>query len=137
MGKGLETFVESLAQIPGLGFLQAYASDMRNARYAVRSHRERAEEIAGRTKYIKPPGMKGKDKGKGKAAGKGKASPETSKDIRKQSRKHTRDNFGGQVKSTPSPTATSGMPLEKRRGVLDTSPDRDKGRSLRKRKEEF
>lgn len=135
MGKGMETFVESLAQIPGLGFLQNYANDMRNARYAVRSHRERAEEIAGRTKYIKPPGMKGKDKAKD--PGKGKASPETSKDIRKQTRKHTSDNFGGQVKSTPTSSATSGMPLEGRGGMRDTSPDRDKGRSLRKRKEEF
>lgn len=128
MATGLETFLEAIARLPGMSFLEKYANQARNTRYAIRSHKERAEEIAIRSKGVKESANIKKKQNQGKAA------PETAKDIRKQTRRRGSNDFEGQVKSAPRKTPD---PFEKKETVRDTSPLRDKGRSLRKRKEDI
>jgi len=130
----MEGFFEALSRIPGLTFMEKYAKNIRTARYTVRSGRERAEELSERGKLVKgQAGMKGKDKDGGKGGKGGKAA---SRELRQRGRKQESAGF-----DEPAPA----KPLRRNRvedptqppTVRDVSPQRDGGRSLRKRKDGF
>lgn len=139
MATGLETFLESLARIPGLAFLERFANRAKYARHAVRSGKERAEEIQQRTKDVKS--SAGNVRG-GKKAGEppkaGATKKETTQNLRSQRRQQR--SGGLDPDAAPAPRRRPGAPdlsKEAPKAVRDTSPDRDQGRSMRKRKEDI
>ena len=135
MTTGLETLLEALGRIPGLGFLEKHAQSAKNMRSSVRSHRERAQELQTRAKEVKEaagPGGTPAQKQKREVKRQQK-SEATGQDIRKQRRSK------GEQELSPGPRVRSGGAVtpEQPKVNRDNSPDRDQGRSLRKRKEEF
>ena len=53
MTTGIETLLEALSRIPGLGFIEQHAQKAKSMRSQARSHRERAEEMQQRAKEVK------------------------------------------------------------------------------------
>ena len=140
MATGLETFLESIARLPGMAFLERFANKARSARHAVRSGKERAEEIHQRTKEVKDSAGNVKG-GKNKAAAAPKAGATdkaTTKNLRSQRRQAATGSPDSPAapKSRRRPGAPSLDP-DPRGPVRDTSPERDGGRSLRKRKDDI
>ena len=135
MTTGLETLLEALGRIPGLGFLERHAQQAKNMRSQVRSHRERAEELQTRAKEVKEASTPGgtpaqKQQREVKRQEKSEA---TGQNIRQQRRSKGEQDLG------PAPRVRSGgavTPAQPKR-IRDNSPDRDQGRSLRKRKDEI
>ena len=135
MATGLETFLEALARIPGLGFIEQYSNKARKMRHQVRSHRERAEELQDRAGEVKDA-----------ANPAGTPAQQQKREVKRQERseaagKNIRDirRVRGEKDMKPSPRPRSGGAAtpEQKKGIRDNSPDRDKGRSLRKRKDEI
>lgn len=135
MATGLETLLEALSRIPGLGFLEQHAQKATTMRAQVRSHRERAEELQQRTKEVKEAATPGGTP----------AQKQQREEKRQQKSEVAGQNIRGMRRTKgeqdlkPGPRARSGGAVtpEQPRGIRDNSPDRDKGRSLRKRKDEF
>ena len=135
MATGLETLLEALARIPGLGFLEQYSNKAMTMRAQARSHRERAQEMKQRAKEVKeaatPGGTPAQQKQREeKRQQKSEAAGHNIRGLRRTK---------GEQDLKPGPRARSGGAVtpEQPRGIRDNSPDRDKGRSLRKRKDEF
>jgi len=132
---GLETLLEALSRIPGLGFLEKHAQRATTMRAQVRSHRERAEELQARTREVKdaatPVGTPAQKKQRElKRQQKSEAAGQS---IREKRRSKGEQDLSPGPRVRSSGAATPEQPKRMR----DNSPDRDKGRSLRKRKEEF
>lgn len=135
MATGIETLLEALSRIPGLGFLEKHAQKATTMRAQVRSHRERAEEMQQRAKEVKeaatPGGTPAQNKQREeKRQQKSEAAGQNIRSMRR---------VRGEKDLKPSPKVRSrgAVVPEQPKGIRDNSPDRDKGRSLRKRKEEF
>ncbi len=135
MATGLETLLEALARIPGLGFLEKHAQKATTMRAQVRSHRERAEELQQRTKEVKEAAGPGgtpaqKQQREVKRQEKSEATGQNIRAVRRSK---------GEQELSPGPRVRSGGAVtpEQPKRIRDNSPDRDEGRSLRKRKDEF
>lgn len=127
-----ETFFETLSRIPGLGFLEKYGKDIRTARYTVRSSRERAEELSERASDVKDAaGVKKKSGGSDKS-GTGRMPKKAERDLRAKSRRRGGDDLG--EPTVRKPRRKVEFDDGSKSQVRDTSPGRDRGRSLRKRK---
>ncbi|MCZ6834572.1 MAG: hypothetical protein O7G85_02245 [Planctomycetota bacterium] len=132
--RAIETFLEALSRIPGLGFLETYSKQSKMARGTMRSHRERAEELGGFVGDAKGAAGGGGNSGKpDKVQSTGGVSTTPARDIRAQARR--RDNDAIDTGKTPRKTGTSSLDNEARSKIRDISPSRDGGRSLRKRKD--
>ncbi len=135
MATGFETLLEALARIPGLGFLEKHAQKATTMRAQVRSHRERAEEMQQRAKEVKDAGTPGGTPAQKKVREEKRQqkSEATGQSIRSQRRSK------GEQELSPGPRVRSGGAVtpEQTKRIRDNSPDRDQGRSLRKRKDEF
>ena len=135
MTTGLETLLEALGRIPGLGFIERHAQKAKTMRSQVRSHRERAEELQTRAKQVKEASTPG-----------GTPAQKQEREVKRQQKSEvTGQNIRavrrskGEQDLSPGPRVRSrgGVSPEQQKGIRDNSPDRDKGRSLRKRKDEF
>ena len=136
MANFLETILESLASIPGLGFLEQHANSVRSARHTVRDHRERGEELAARGKLVKDTAAGG-----GSDASKSGATPKPTpkakaaeQSVRSQQRGRSKGGF--EAEAGPK-NPSSRLTPDSEKNIRDTSPQRDQGRSLRKRKDNF
>lgn len=132
---GLETLLEALSRIPGLGFLEKHAQKATTMRAQVRSHRERAEEMQQRAKDVKEAASPGGTPAQKKQR---ELKRQQKSEAAGQSIRENRRSMGEQdISPGPRVRSRGAVTPEQPKRMRDNSPDRDKGRSLRKRKEEF
>lgn len=135
MATGLETLLEALSRIPGLGFLEKHAQQATTMRAQVRSHRERAEEMQQRAKEVKEAATPGGSPAQKKEQ---EVKRQQKSEATGQSIRAKRRTMGEQdISPGPRVRSRGGVTPEQPKRMRDNSPDRDQGRSLRKRKEEF
>ncbi len=135
MTTGIQTLLQALSRIPGLGFIEKHAQNAKTMRSQVRSHRERAEELQTRAKEVKEASTPGgtpaqKQQREVKRQEKSEATGQNIRAVRRSK---------GEQDLSPGPRVRSGGAVtpEQPKRMRDNSPDRDQGRSLRKRKDEF